>query len=140
SCRWTPIRSASMATRPDPISWRRNCVRASRRRGLRCRLSGADKGNHEDTKSRRRKQNWVSCLRVFVVAFNRFNRVRELFDVRILRSRYTSAMARLLATLIVAMLSSGCLVIALQPAYDDESIVFEERLVGQGEDAEDKTS
>src|SRR5712692_9569705 len=39
-----------------------------------------------------------------------------------------------------ASISSGCLVIALQPAYDDESLVFDEGLIGQWENAEDRTS
>lgn len=41
---------------------------------------------------------------------------------------------------LVAALSSGCLVVSLQPAYDDESIVFDEGLVGRWEDAEDRTA
>ena len=35
--------------------------------------------------------------------------------------------------------SSGCLVVTLQPAYDDQSLVFEEALLGQWENAEDGT-
>ena len=39
--------------------------------------------------------------------------------------------------LCAAALSSGCLVLALQPAYDAESVVFDEALVGQWENADD---
>jgi hypothetical protein len=42
-----------------------------------------------------------------------------------------------LVLLAAAILSSGCLVVALQPAYDDQSLVFEESLLGQWENAED---
>jgi hypothetical protein len=38
------------------------------------------------------------------------------------------------------MLSSGCLVLALQPAYDAESVVFDEALIGEWENADDGTS
>ena len=55
-------------------------------------------------------------------------------------SRYTSAVRRLTAVVLLASLSGGCLVISLQPAYDDESVVFEERLVGQWENVEDRTA
>jgi hypothetical protein len=46
---------------------------------------------------------------------------------------------RLALAMIAAALSSGCLVVSLQPAYDDQSIVFEEALVGQWENTEDRT-
>lgn len=36
-----------------------------------------------------------------------------------------------------AVPSGGCLVVALQPAYDDRSIVFDEALLGRWENAED---
>jgi hypothetical protein len=39
--------------------------------------------------------------------------------------------------LCTAAISSGCLVLALQPAYDAESVVFDEALVGQWENADD---
>jgi hypothetical protein len=39
-----------------------------------------------------------------------------------------------------AALSSGCLVVSLQPAYDDKSIVFEEALIGKWANAEDRTT
>jgi hypothetical protein len=39
--------------------------------------------------------------------------------------------------LCAAAISSGCLVLALQPAYDAESVVFDEALVGQWENADD---
>ena len=42
--------------------------------------------------------------------------------------------------LIAATLSSGCLVLSLQPAYDDASIAFDEALLGQWENSEDQTS
>ena len=41
------------------------------------------------------------------------------------------------ALLLAATVSSGCLVVALQPAYDAESVVFDEALVGQWENADD---
>lgn len=39
--------------------------------------------------------------------------------------------------LCTAAISSGCLVLALQPAYDAESVVFDEALVGQWENTDD---
>jgi hypothetical protein len=36
-----------------------------------------------------------------------------------------------------AVASSACLVVSLQPAYDDQSLVFDEGLLGQWENAED---
>jgi len=50
------------------------------------------------------------------------------------------AEVKTLFLLLLAALSSGCLVVALQPAYDDDSIVFDERLVGQWENPEDRTA
>ena len=44
------------------------------------------------------------------------------------------------ACLLTAMLSSGCLVLALQPAYNAESVVFDEALIGEWENADDGTS
>ena len=41
---------------------------------------------------------------------------------------------------LLASLSAGCVVVSLQPAYDDESVVFEERLIGQWENVEDRTA
>jgi hypothetical protein len=43
------------------------------------------------------------------------------------------------ACVLAALLSSGCLVLALQPAYDAESVVFDEALVGEWENADDGT-
>ena len=43
------------------------------------------------------------------------------------------------AVLLAALLSDGCLVLALQPAYDAESIVFEERFLGSWENPTDGT-
>lgn len=40
----------------------------------------------------------------------------------------------------MALLSQGCLVLSLQPAYDDESIAWDEALVGQWSDAEDNVT
>jgi hypothetical protein len=40
----------------------------------------------------------------------------------------------------VLLLSSGCLVVSLQPAYDDTSIVFDEALVGKWTNVQDRTS
>ena len=39
--------------------------------------------------------------------------------------------------LCAAAISSGCLVLALQPAYDAESVAFDETLVGQWENGDD---
>ena len=39
----------------------------------------------------------------------------------------------------LAVTTSGCLVVTLQPTYDDQSLVFEEALLGQWENAEDGT-
>jgi len=50
-----------------------------------------------------------SCLRIFVVAF----------------------------VCVGSFAWSGCLVISLQPAYDDQSVFFDEALLGQWENAED---
>jgi hypothetical protein len=36
--------------------------------------------------------------------------------------------------------SSGCLVLALQPAYDDASVVYDEALIGEWVNTEDETS
>jgi uncharacterized membrane protein YgcG len=36
-----------------------------------------------------------------------------------------------------AVASNGCLVVSLQPAYDDESVLFDEALLGHWENAED---
>jgi len=44
------------------------------------------------------------------------------------------------AVALLACVSSACLVTSLQPVYDDDSIVFEEALVGQWENVEDRTS
>jgi hypothetical protein len=41
------------------------------------------------------------------------------------------------ALLVAVTVSSGCLVVSLQPAYDDQSVVFDEALLGQWENAED---
>src|SRR4030095_1901783 len=41
--------------------------------------------------------------------------------------------------LFAAWASSGCLVLTLQPAYDDQSVTFNETLLGQWENAEDGT-
>jgi hypothetical protein len=42
--------------------------------------------------------------------------------------------------LAVATLSSGCLVVSLQPAYDDKSVLFDEALVGKWTNVEDRTT
>jgi hypothetical protein len=41
--------------------------------------------------------------------------------------------------LLAAIFSSGCLVVSLQPAYDDESVAFEEALLGRWTNADDQT-
>lgn len=56
------------------------------------------------------------------------------------RRSYTRSVQRgLCAVLAAACLSSGCLVVSLQPAYDDQSVTFDEALLGQWENAEDGT-
>lgn len=47
--------------------------------------------------------------------------------------------AIIVAVLCAAMASSGCLVLSLQPAYDAESVAFDESLVGVWINAEDQT-
>ncbi|HYM23548.1 MAG TPA: hypothetical protein VEU08_10075 [Vicinamibacterales bacterium] len=42
------------------------------------------------------------------------------------------------AIVLAAVLSSGCLVLSLQPAYDDQSVAFDESLLGTWTDAEDQ--
>ena len=49
-------------------------------------------------------------------------------------------MIRCGVVLAAAILSSGCLVVALQPAYDDTSIVFDDALVGKWTNVEDRTT
>jgi len=46
----------------------------------------------------------------------------------------------LIALLAAAFASSGCLVLALQPAYDDGSVVYDEALTGEWVNTEDETS
>jgi hypothetical protein len=48
--------------------------------------------------------------------------------------------AAILAVLLAAIGSNGCLVLSLQPAYDAGAVVFDEALVGQWENADDRTS
>jgi hypothetical protein len=47
---------------------------------------------------------------------------------------------KVMAVATAALLTSGCIVVSLQPAYNDESIAFEEALIGQWENVEDRTS
>jgi hypothetical protein len=47
---------------------------------------------------------------------------------------------RFAVVLLVASLSSGCLVVSLQPAYDQQSVAFDESLIGRWENADDETS
>jgi hypothetical protein len=47
---------------------------------------------------------------------------------------------RIAALIVIAACSNACIVVALQPAYDDDSIVFEERLIGQWENPDDGTA
>ncbi len=42
--------------------------------------------------------------------------------------------------LAVTALSSGCLVVSLQPAYDDKSIAFDEALIGKWTNVQDRTT
>ncbi len=46
--------------------------------------------------------------------------------------------AFLAAAVLGAVASSGCLVVSLHPVYDDQSVAWEEGLVGTWRDAEDK--
>jgi hypothetical protein len=50
-----------------------------------------------------------------------------------------SLIIRLAVVLVLAALSTGCLVVSLQPAYDDQAIVFEDALLGRWENADDRT-
>jgi hypothetical protein len=50
------------------------------------------------------------------------------------------ARTALAVILLASIASSGCLVLSLQPAYDDASIAFDEALVGQWENGDDQTS
>jgi hypothetical protein len=45
-----------------------------------------------------------------------------------------------MAVAAAALLSGGCIVVSLQPAYSDDTIVFEEALIGQWENVEDRTA
>jgi hypothetical protein len=45
-----------------------------------------------------------------------------------------------IALLAVTFASSGCLVVALQPAYDDASVVYDEALIGEWTNREDESS
>lgn len=45
--------------------------------------------------------------------------------------------ARLGAVVLASALSQGCLVVSMQPAYDDETIAWDDGLIGQWRDAED---
>jgi len=44
---------------------------------------------------------------------------------------------RFLAIIAVAVTASGCLVVTLQPVYDDQSVFFDEAMLGHWENAED---
>jgi hypothetical protein len=57
-------------------------------------------------------------------------------DSRNTRSRALTASLAVLVSL-AAALSSGCLVLSLQPAYDDASIAWDEALLGEWRNAED---
>lgn len=46
-------------------------------------------------------------------------------------------MIRLASLVLAVLLSQGCLVLSLQPAYDDKSVAWDEGLVGRWRDAED---
>jgi hypothetical protein len=49
-------------------------------------------------------------------------------------------MRRALAALLLAACGSGCLVVSFQPAYDDESIAWDDALLGSWFDKDDNTS
>jgi hypothetical protein len=55
------------------------------------------------------------------------------------RSYTRSVQRRVCAVLAAACLSTGCLVVSLQPAYDDQSVTFNETLLGHWENGEDGT-
>ena len=48
-------------------------------------------------------------------------------------------MLRAIVAVIAAVASSGCLVLSLQPAYDAESVTFDEGLIGAWTDPDDQT-
>jgi hypothetical protein len=56
------------------------------------------------------------------------------------RRKYVGRPFRAAAVLAAALASSGCLVLALQPVYDDASVVFDAALVGTWVNPEDETS
>jgi hypothetical protein len=58
-----------------------------------------------------------------------------LGDLRVLCGDSLAA----LGVVLIALASTGCLVVSLQPAYDDPSLVFDDALLGQWENAEDGT-
>jgi hypothetical protein len=45
--------------------------------------------------------------------------------------------ARVIVSLLAALCSGGCLVVSLQPAYDADSVVFDESLLGAWENVDD---
>jgi hypothetical protein len=47
---------------------------------------------------------------------------------------------RLAGVMAAAILSSGCLVVSLQPVYDEQSITFDEGLLGTWTNTEDRTT
>jgi hypothetical protein len=49
-------------------------------------------------------------------------------------------MKRLLAIIVVGLLSPGCLVVSLSPTYDDDTIAWDAALLGSWQDADDKSS
>jgi hypothetical protein len=53
--------------------------------------------------------------------------------------RAPRAVALRAAVVASALLSNACLVLALQPVYDDSSVVVEDKLLGQWENADDQT-
>jgi hypothetical protein len=56
------------------------------------------------------------------------------------RRSYTRSVQRSLCAVLAAVcLSTGCLVVSLQPVYDEQSVTFDEALLGQWENAEDGT-
>jgi hypothetical protein len=73
----------------------------------------------------------LRVLRAFVMSRSGYSRNSGAAFVR---------PAVILSVLLGAIGSSGCLVLSLQPAYDNESVVFDEALVGQWENTDDQTS
>jgi hypothetical protein len=58
----------------------------------------------------------------------------------VIARRLRVPLCRVAPVVLAAVASSSCLVMSLQPVYDDQSMVFDEQLIGHWENAEDGTS